>query len=101
MSKDVWLVLGSTPEESNQTLEAFTTQEEADFYLMRGLLGAFGQHVGALEPGGTLSLIVNRGEEAKDGAHPLSSGSFVINNVGGDRHVWDFHTLPCEARPHE
>lgn len=102
MKRDIVLVVGSQPGEKSQPLEVYLEKDGADFHIMKGLLGAFQAHIGALEPGGTLSLIVNRGPDASDETpFPTSSGSFVINNPKGDRHVWDFNTVQCEATGRE
>lgn len=96
----VVLVLGSAPQHKQQTLEVFLEQEHADRYILQGLFGAFQNHLDALEPGGQISLIVTRAlEDVEDSGVRDSSGSFVINNVKGDRHVWDFHTMRAEAKP--
>lgn len=89
------VIIGSTPTEKAQEIEVYLTQDRADNHILMGLLQAYQQHLVAVEPGGTLSLIVNRATEENG----TTSGSFVINNPQGDRHVWDFHTLPCDMVP--
>lgn len=96
----VVVVLGSSPGEKQHPLEVYLDKDGADYHIMKGLLGAFQAHVLTLEPGGTLSLIVNRGPSpTEEQPQPASSGSFVINNPAGERHVWDFTTLFCDAKP--
>lgn len=96
----VVLVIGSVPGEPPHTMEVYLTQEQADQHILQGLLGAFGNHLRAVEPGGTVSLIVTRApDQPGEGSPRFTTGSFVINNEKGDRHVWDFHTIACEAQP--
>lgn len=94
------VIIGSTPTEKAQEIEVYLTQERADNHILMGLLQAYQSHLGAVEPGGTLSLIINRAAEPVDGSlPPVTSGSFVINNPEDDRHVWDFHTRACDLVP--
>lgn len=99
-ARNVVMVLGSSPEEKVHPLEVYLDRRGADEHILKGLLGAYANHLSAVEPGGTLSLIVNIGPEpTADSPNPSSSGSFVINNPKGDRHVWDFNTLTCKVDP--
>lgn len=96
MKRNVVMVLGSTPGEKSHPIEVYLEQEGADYHILNGLLGAFKNHVTQLEAGGTLSLIVSRAPVSEEPTG-TSSGSFVINNPKGDRHVWDFTTINCDA----
>jgi hypothetical protein len=98
---DVWIVIGSKPGEERRPIECYLSKEGADAFLMRGMAQTFVESLGALEPGGTISLIVNRGLEPTDEEKHPSSGSFVINNPDGARQVWDFTVLPFDAEAHK
>jgi hypothetical protein len=92
---DVYVVIGSDPERVGgkpKVLEVFADQEQADAYLVRGLMIAYQNHGGTLEPGGQMSLLINRGREPAEGdpSPPGTTGSFIVNNEGGDRHAWDY-----------
>lgn len=98
--QDVVLVLGSVPGEKSKPIEVYLNKQGADEHIMKGLLGAYANHLQVLEPGGTISLIMTRGDEpTEEHPFPTSSGSFVISNPKGDRHVWDFNTMFCKAEP--
>ena len=97
---DSYVILGSTPEEPGMNpIEVYLRREGAEGYLLEGLLKSF--HVAVaeqkLEPGGTISLIVTRGNPAED-PDCTTSGSFVVNNPA-DRRAWDFVVIPHKSTP--
>lgn len=100
---ETYVVFGSDPENPNKPLEVFMQQPGADQFLAEGLLRAFQAHLPALEPGGTLSMIITRGvKPTEEQPNPIcTSGSFVINNLPDekpvDRHVWDYHVERRQA----
>ena len=97
---DTFVILGSTPEEPGMApIEVYLRREGAEAYLLQGLMKSF--HVAItedkLEPGGTISLIVTRGDPAQD-PDAMTSGSFVVNNPN-DRRAWDFVVIPHKSTP--
>lgn len=102
-----WVVWGTAPETDYQDdgsialkgdgvesrpLEIYFQKDGADMYIMRGIATSFQAYLGMLEPGGTISVMISRGQDTTEEQPepPTTTGSFVINNPGGNRHVWDF-----------
>lgn len=72
--------------------------EAADAYVMRGVHAAFTSFLGSLKPGGTMSVMITRGRQPLPGEEqPMTSGSFVISNPDGARHVWEYRVQKRQA----
>lgn len=91
----VYIIWGTDPDEANDKLRPLASEllkAEADSAVLTGLMGAVATHLGRLEEGGRLSVLISRGR-APDGDDPEPPGthaSFIIDNPHGDKHVWEF-----------
>lgn len=98
MNEVVYLIFGTDPQETispgvqRKMIEVVKAQNEADSYMLRGLLTAFAAHCETATPGGQLSVMVNLGKlPDDDNPNPIcSTASFVVNDPSGHRHVWEF-----------
>lgn len=65
-------------------------KEDSDVYVMRGVHAAFSTFLGHLKPGGTIAVTVFRAPDETEQDGPATTGSFVLSNPDGKRHVWDY-----------
>lgn len=87
---DVFIIVGSDPQGpggKSKPIECYIEEAQAEAVMMRLLANAYIQHLGDLEPGGTISAMATR--KSEDGGQ--TNASFVVNNPDGDRHVWEFY----------
>lgn len=87
---DIWVVWGpepgaSTADSPMHPLECFMQESEAEAWLGGGLLTLAAEWARHVERGGTLSILLHRGD-----ANGPMSGSAVLTNPSGSRRVRDY-----------
>ena len=111
--QDVYIIWGEAPdvdwaegaaddepkfgEQVTRPVEVEFAPAAADAYVLRGVHAAFTSFLGALKPGGTMSVMVYRGGESVGEDETRTTGSFVINNPDGGRHVWEYRVQKRQA----
>lgn len=97
---DTFVIEGVSPDQPDHgPIEVYLKREGAEAFLLNGLLGAFaaGVQQQKLQPGGTISLIVQLGLPTEADPFPFSSGSFILNNPD-ERRVWDYTVVPYDSK---